>query len=365
MLFTASRATARARGAAAAVVLAAALVVGVSGAQSAVNPVSAGLETGNFSEFSQHNATNGSIQVTSERAYSGSRSAKATYSGGGSNGYARGIGNVGWRDGDTVTYSAAFYLPNGFHDAMQGQVSILRWDNYGIAPQNTDRGGIAIFGNDKRAYLVRTRDGSEQVKLAGPIDLPEGRWFTLSVTQRFSTADAYSEVRLDGRVVGTSSTRNHYGRAIDRMRVGIVAIAAGSQRNPLTLYFDDARIARGAGVPAPQTEPEPQPNPDPGSERGVNQPPTVKITSPANKFRLRRGDLVVRARASDDRRVTRVRFYVNGKLRSTDRSAPYRWVWRNARRSLSRGTHTTTVRAFDDQGLQASDSVRIVKPRRR
>src|SRR5690606_20146754 len=105
----------RARGLLAAA-LAAALLISAGAARSAVTPVSAGMESGNFSEFSQYNATNGTLQATTERAHSGSRSAKATYAGGGSNGYARGIWNVGWRDGDTVTYSAAFYLPNGFHN---------------------------------------------------------------------------------------------------------------------------------------------------------------------------------------------------------------------------------------------------------
>jgi hypothetical protein len=224
-------------------------------AQAAPAPAYAGLE-GGFAEFSQTNALTGTLSLADDRAYEGSRSAHATYAGGADNGYARGIWDVDWSDGDDVWYGGAYYLPVGFHQSVQGQVDLLRWDNWASNPDATDWGGVSIYGSDRRARLLRFGAGRDNDTLVGPFDLPEGRWFWLEVHQRLDhSGNAVSEVYLDGTMVGSSTKPNTYGRGIDRIRYGIVAIAAGSQAKPLEMWFDKATVGTQPAGGTAQTPP--------------------------------------------------------------------------------------------------------------
>jgi hypothetical protein len=234
---------------------AAALALPGARANAAVAPLMAGFENAGFAEISQPNTVNGTVNVASDRAYEGSRSVRATYNGGGSNGYARAVQHVAWQEGDDVWYGAAFYLPPGYAASLQGANSILRWDNYGSNAGGGDVGGIEIQsgGQARLKYGSYTSGGT----LGSNFRLPEGHWFWLEVHQRLSrsTGAAVNEVRIDGQVV-SSSTGANFGRPIDRLRVGEVAIQAGRQTRPLTLYFDRFSIATaqrgplGAGQPA-------------------------------------------------------------------------------------------------------------------
>lgn len=224
--------------------LATALVLlAAQGASAFVAPRAAALETGSFAEFDQASTANGTLTNVRTRAWRGQHSARARFAGGG-NGYARGIHEVKWDDGEDVYYGAAYYLPRGFKRRVQGQVDLLRWDNWEAHPTGTDRGGIVIYGSDKRARLVRLREGVGQRALGRSFTLPEGRWFYLEVHQRLSAgAGARSEVFVNGRRVAVSNSPNSYGRGVDRVRYGIVAIDSARQSRPLTLYFDHARVS--------------------------------------------------------------------------------------------------------------------------
>jgi hypothetical protein len=203
----------------------------------------AGLEGGDFSEFDQSNAQNGTLSIIDGLAFEGQRSAHAAYAGGGANGYQRSVWNVQWVDGDEIWAEAAYFLPTGFLSNIQGQVDLMRWDNWVSHPSDTDWGGVSIYGSDHRARLLRFGDGRPNDTLVGPIDLPEGRWFRLTIHQHLSgNTSALSELYVDGALVGSSVAPNTYGRMIERIRFGIVAIAAGTQIKPLELNFDSARI---------------------------------------------------------------------------------------------------------------------------
>src|SRR5215211_1321924 len=182
-------------------------------AGAAVTPRQALLEDGTFAEFDSTNTANGTLTNTADRAFEGSRAAHATYSGAGANGYARGLWKVSWQDGDEVWYGGAFYLPTGFKASMQGQVDLVRWDNYESMPTQTEKGGVVIYGSDKRSRLVRIKQGVEEEPLGDAFDLPEGRWFRVEVRQRLSETNPYSEVYLDGTKVASSTERNSYGHA--------------------------------------------------------------------------------------------------------------------------------------------------------
>ena|GEM_PF-3332829 len=258
------------------------LAVAPATAGASVETLRADLERSNFSEFSQTNAQTGALLTTPTSAFSGSVSAHATYSGGGGNGYSRGIWNVEWSDGEEVWFGAAYFLPNGFHSQIQGQVDLLRWDNYSINPSNTDWGGVSIYGSDRRARLLRFGAGRDNDTLVGPLSLPEGRWFTLEVHQRLSASSgsALSELYVDGKLVGSSTAANTYGRPATRIRYGIVAIASGSQQKSLELRFDSASTGTQpmfaeAIAPSPQPEPtpEPEPRPEPAPEPSTTPQP--------------------------------------------------------------------------------------------
>jgi hypothetical protein len=215
-------------------------VLGVSIPGCAVGAASLGhpLRAGSVNTETLH----GRLVQTRERAADGTHSMKATYAGGGDNGYSREVVRVGWRSGDRVLYKAAFYLPRGFKDAMEGQVDLMRWDDFPDDHVHSDRGGIVIYHRDKQAYLIRQRLGIEQVALTGPISLPEGRWFRLEVRQRLGTHGARNAVYLNNRLAASSTRANTYGRRIRRVRFGLVAIAEGHQRLPLSLFFDSATV---------------------------------------------------------------------------------------------------------------------------
>lgn len=202
----------------------------------------AGFETGDLSELDQASTASGSLSVESATAFRGHRAARAVYAGNGANGYARGVFELLWRDGDLVHYAAAFRLPHDFYESMQGQVALLRWDNWpSHQSADADVGGVVIYGSDHRARLIRSHYGSEQETIGRSFKLPEGRWFRLSVDQRLGSSKAFSRVRLDGRTVVSSHAPNSFGRSVDRLRIGLVAIAAGDQRKRLELLFDQAR----------------------------------------------------------------------------------------------------------------------------
>src|SRR3954454_4456071 len=256
-------------------------------ANAAVAPQRVNFETSGLQQFDQLNASVGSLNAV-DGGYGDAHAAEAKYSGGGENGYSRGIFNVDWHAGDDVWYSAAFYLPVGFKAAMQGQVALMRWDDYGAHPEAADYSGIVIYGGDKRSRLVIDRIATgTQIELSQAFDLPEGRWFHIEVHQRLGATSGLNEVYLDGTKISSSTQPNlEPGRGVDRIRYGIVAIASGSQTNPLRLQFDDATVSTAQTgpdaalaqpvtpvTPPPVAPPAPAPAPAPAPETQTTSTP--------------------------------------------------------------------------------------------
>jgi hypothetical protein len=209
---------------------------------------SANFGIGGFSQFNlggQTSGSNASLSLDPRRGFAGGRSARAHYHGSGSNAYARGVEAVHWNNGDNVWYGEAVYLPPGFKSAMQGEVDLMRWDNYSLEQRSLDWGGIVIYGHDKRARLLRFDVYGDVTTLVGPFDIAEGRWTWIEVHERFSDrrGQALSEVFLDGRRIGSSSAPNKYRHPITRIRFGLVAISENAQVRPLTLWFARPSVA--------------------------------------------------------------------------------------------------------------------------
>jgi hypothetical protein len=198
-------------------------------------------------------ARNGYVTKSENVLYDGAPAAYAVYEGGGSNGFARGIAHVDWRVDDEVVYAASFLLPEGFHDRIQGQVDIMRWDNWPSHREDADWGGISIWESDRRARLLRFgASRADENVIGAPFGLPEGRWFRLTVRQQLTPrADAFSAVRLDDEVVSWGAAATTYGRPIERMRFGLVAIAGGAQQRPLELFMADPEVRPVGPDPSP------------------------------------------------------------------------------------------------------------------
>ena len=88
-------------------------------------------------------------------------------------------------------------------------------------------------------------------------------------------------------------------------------------------------------------------------------PPTVDISSPADSVSVS-GTVLISVNASDNVGVTKVEFYVNGVLKSTDTGAPYAYSWDTS--SVTSGTYALMAKAYDAAGnvSQSSRSVTVV-----
>ena len=116
-------------------------------------------------------------------------------------------------------------------------------------------------------------------------------------------------------------------------------------------------------TPAPAPAPAPVPAPDGSSSgAGVNLAPTVRLTEPVDGGRAG-NPLRMSADARDDHGVVKVEFYVAGKLRATDSSAPFSVSWK-APKNLAGSAQTVVAKAYDTAGLATTDQVSAVLARR-
>jgi hypothetical protein len=81
-----------------------------------------------------------------------------------------------------------------------------------------------------------------------------------------------------------------------------------------------------------------------GGGGGDTTAPTVSVTSPTNGSTVS-GTVTVNATASDSVGVTKVEFYVDGALRSTDTSSPYSYSWNTT--TFANSSHTIVAKAYD------------------
>jgi chitinase len=89
--------------------------------------------------------------------------------------------------------------------------------------------------------------------------------------------------------------------------------------------------------------------------------PTISLGSPANNATVS-GTVSVTASASDNVGVTKVEFYVNGVLQSSDTATPYGYSWNTS--SLASGTYTLMAKAYDaagNVGQSTNVAVTVVK----
>lgn len=216
--------------------------------QAAVAPIQVNFEGGSTSSCTggvNTTPANTTFTPTTAKAYEGSYSAEANYTGGTENAYARCVVTTSWSTGDDVWYGSAIFLPTGFAAAMQNQVDLMRWDNFSLNNASQDWGGLIIQNSDKKARLKKFNVDGDYTDLSTPFSFPENKWVWVEMRQKLSPTDgqAINEVWIDGALQSSSTTANTYGRDVTRLRYGLVAIGGGSQTNPLNLWVDRATIS--------------------------------------------------------------------------------------------------------------------------
>ena len=90
-----------------------------------------------------------------------------------------------------------------------------------------------------------------------------------------------------------------------------------------------------------------------GGGGGDVTPPTVSITAPANGATVS-GTTSVTASASDNVGVSKVEFYLDGAIQSTDTTSPYSWSWNTT--ASSNGSHALVAKAYDAAGNVGTSS---------
>lgn len=109
-------------------------------------------------------------------------------------------------------------------------------------------------------------------------------------------------------------------------------------------------ISTPTAIPTPTLTPTPKPI--------DSQPPTVSITNPSNGSRVTHNNTItIRAAASDNVKVGKVEFYINGNLLSTDTTSAYTASWHVP--SPRNITYTITAKAYDTSNNTAQTSISV------
>jgi len=147
----------------------------------------------------------------------------------------------------------------------------------------------------------------------------------------------------EGNPIG--SLASHSGYCVGNIKVTTDGI------NLFTVSADGA-VHQGpnelvaAGLPRSFTLDDAPPVPD-------TTPPATSITAPANGATVS-GTTNVTASASDNVGVTKVEFYLDGALQSTDTTSPYAWSWNTT--TASNASHSLTTIAYDAAGNTGTSS---------
>jgi hypothetical protein len=169
--------------------------------------------------------------------------------------------------------------------------------------------------------------------------------------------------------------------------VGCAAViasgAVGVRGDNLDFDIDDFTVSALAAEPEPLPDPAPTPDPVIGKQPAQPTPPIqptqsrplpTQTTQPtphpapvnhAPRITLRaakrfRSSLLLRAKASDDRGVREVRFYLDGRRVATARKHRFRFTYRPGRR-LRAGEHTVWAVALDTNGATKRSSRMTVR----
>ena len=236
---------------------------------------------------------------------------------------------------------------------------------------------IAVASTDYNDHLVSSSDYGDWVDVAAPgasiwSTLPNDRYDSRSGTSMASPHVA----GLAGLVFTQVVDSNADGRLNDEVRscieqnadnIGVAGIGSGrinAYKAVLCSSMPPAPTPTATPPPAPTPTatpppaptptamPPPAPTPTATTSAGDKTPPQVALQRPGQGQTVK-GSVATGASASDNVRVIKVSFYVDGVLYKTDTSAPYSASWQS--RKWSNGLHAITARAVDAAGNVSED----------
>lgn len=133
----------------------------------------------------------------------------------------------------------------------------------------------------------------------------------------------------------------------------ITASALDTSNNPADATPVSVVVNNPTPTPTATATPTPTPTPTPDTT-----PPTVSITSPLNGATvIRNSNFTISANASDNIAVSKVEFYVDNSLKSTDTASPYTYTTKITGRTGA--PHTITAKAYDTSSKTAQASVTV------
>jgi hypothetical protein len=235
----------------------------------------------------------------------------------------------------TVTASGGALANGGFETG-----TLSSWTTTGTAAVNT----AAKHGGTYGAQLGNTSPSTDST-IAQTFTLPSNAsslsfWYSNTcpdtVTYDWATAT------LKDNVTGTTSTILAKVCTTTPVWTQVNANVASNAGHSVTLtltshddnyagdatftYFDDVTVA---------------------TSTSDTTPPTTSITAPANGATVS-GTVSVTASASDNVGVSKVEFYLDGALKSTDTTSPYAWSWDTT--TVTNASHTLVAKAYDAAG---------------
>ncbi|RXK61660.1 DNRLRE domain-containing protein [Lacibacter luteus] len=90
----------------------------------------------------------------------------------------------------------------------------------------------------------------------------------------------------------------------------------------------------------------------------IEAPPVISLLQPLNNDSLiEKSTVLIKAKATDDKKIANVSFFINGEQKAIVTQAPYEWNWTNT----APGSYGIRVKATDNSGISAwSDSVTVI-----
>lgn len=261
--------------------------------------------------------------------------------------------------------------------STQGMVSgqwpaIMFKDGYGGSGTRTGYGIYLHDSNSNARWFGNLIINDASYSVSGNSNIADGLWHHLVFEREGTTIRSYQ----DGTLANTLTAVNTSAANSFPLRFGKTNFAS-----PYEYFFagtiDDARFYNRSlsasdvlqlyqgtsgptNTPTPTSTPTPTytptptntPTPTPTPGIGDTTPPTISITSPANNATVsRHSNVTITASASDNIGVTKVEFYVNNTLKTTDTTSPYSYIWSvpNSRNVQ----YTLTAKAYDAAGNNA------------
>jgi chitodextrinase len=212
---------------------------------------------------------------------------------------------------------------------------------------------IAKISTDATKSFIHFPTNVERVERIGIVALPDKIWLLYRPIQpeTFDCDDNYVVSYSDGSFsdptfVGTSQWGGVHDPNEPCENLGTYEwTAMGASRAEFAKFFINTdpnisgdihylRVVEGTSPPSD------------------TNPPTVSINSPANGATVS-ATVTVTAGASDNVGVTKVEFYIDSALQSTDTSSPYTFSWDTT--EFANGNHTISAKAYDAAGNTNSD----------